>query len=37
MHNLKIYGFKGYGKNLHIFKIQIARLVFIVEKRYAYH
>ena len=26
----------GCGKNVHIFKIQIARLVLIVEKRYAY-
>ena len=34
---LKIYEFKGCGKNVHIFKIQIARLVLIVEKCYAYH
>ena len=33
---LKIYGFKDCGKNVHILKIQIARLVLIVEKRYAY-
>ena len=32
---LKIYGFKGCAKNVHIFKIQIARLVLIVEKCYA--
>ena len=32
---LKIYRFKDCGKNAHVFKIQIARLVLIVEKRYA--
>ena len=32
---LKIYGFKGCAKNVHIFKIQIARLVPIIEKCYA--
>ena len=34
---LKIYRIKGFGKNALIFKNQIARLVLIVEKCYAYH
>ena len=34
---LKALQIKGYAKNVHIFKIQTAWFVLIVEKCYAYH